>query len=65
MARSPRPIEAGGDLPGILQRGEGDGEMSGQLRPIVAQTFPLADARRAYEEGLKGHARGKIVLTVP
>jgi NADPH:quinone reductase-like Zn-dependent oxidoreductase len=38
---------------------------AGRVRPIVAQTFPLAEARRAYEEGLKGHARGKIVLTVP
>lgn len=37
---------------------------AGHIRPIIAQVFPLAEARRAYEEGLKGHARGKIVLQV-
>lgn len=37
---------------------------AGQIRPIIAQVFPLAEARRAFEEGLKGHARGKIVLQV-
>ncbi|MFI5273375.1 MAG: zinc-binding dehydrogenase [Ktedonobacterales bacterium] len=30
---------------------------AGQIRPIVAQVFPLAEARRAFEEGAKGHAR--------
>ncbi|MGZ3581180.1 MAG: NADP-dependent oxidoreductase [Ktedonobacterales bacterium] len=36
----------------------------GGIRPIITQVFPLAEARRAFEEGLKGHARGKIVLQV-
>jgi NADPH:quinone reductase-like Zn-dependent oxidoreductase len=36
----------------------------GQVRPIVDQVFPLAEARQAYEVGLQGHARGKIVLTI-
>src|SRR5260370_602471 len=37
---------------------------AGQVRPTVSQVFPFAEARRAFEEGEKGHARGKIVLTV-
>jgi len=36
----------------------------GLVRPIVDQVFPLAEARRAYEAGLHGHPRGKIVLTI-
>jgi NADPH:quinone reductase-like Zn-dependent oxidoreductase len=35
-----------------------------QVRPVVARVFPLAEARRAYEEGAQGHARGKLVLTI-
>jgi NADPH:quinone reductase-like Zn-dependent oxidoreductase len=26
--------------------------------------FPLAQARQAFEQGMKGHTRGKIVLRV-
>lgn len=37
---------------------------AGQVRPIVDQVFPLAEARRAFEEAAKGHARGKMVLRV-
>jgi NADPH:quinone reductase-like Zn-dependent oxidoreductase len=37
---------------------------AGQVRPIVEQVFPLAEARQAYEAGLHGHPRGKIVLTI-
>ena len=37
---------------------------AGQVRPIIGQVFPLAEARRAWEEALHGHARGKIVLRV-
>lgn len=37
---------------------------AGQVRPIVAQVFPLAEARQAYEAGIHGHPRGKIVLTI-
>ncbi|HTC89324.1 MAG TPA: NADP-dependent oxidoreductase [Bryobacteraceae bacterium] len=34
------------------------------LKSIVAGTFPLAQAREAFELARKGHTRGKIVLTV-
>jgi NADPH:quinone reductase-like Zn-dependent oxidoreductase len=36
----------------------------GEVRPIISGVFPLAEARRAYESGLSGHARGKVVLKV-
>jgi NADPH:quinone reductase-like Zn-dependent oxidoreductase len=34
----------------------------GALRPVVTETFPLADARAAHQLSQTGHARGKIVL---
>jgi NADPH:quinone reductase-like Zn-dependent oxidoreductase len=37
---------------------------AGKLRPIIDAVFPLAQARQAYEQGMKGHTRGKIVLRV-
>jgi NADPH:quinone reductase-like Zn-dependent oxidoreductase len=37
---------------------------AGSLKPIVARTFPLAQAREAFELAGKGHTRGKIVLQV-
>ena len=37
---------------------------AGQLRPIIDTVFPLSQARQAYEQGAKGHTRGKIVLRV-
>jgi NADPH:quinone reductase-like Zn-dependent oxidoreductase len=37
----------------------------GSLRPIVSKTYQLSAAREAYEYGLSGHMRGKIVLSVP
>ncbi len=37
---------------------------AGQLRPIVEATFPLEKAREAFERGLRGHNRGKLVLQV-
>jgi NADPH:quinone reductase-like Zn-dependent oxidoreductase len=37
---------------------------AGQVRPIVDLVFPLAEARQAYDAGIHGHPRGKIVLTV-
>ena len=37
---------------------------AGQLRPIIDTVFPLAQARRAYEQAAKGHMRGKIVLRI-
>ncbi len=37
---------------------------AGHVRPIVEAVFPLAKAREAFERGLRGHCRGKIVLEV-
>jgi NADPH:quinone reductase-like Zn-dependent oxidoreductase len=37
---------------------------AGKLRPIIDAVFPLSQARQAYEEGTKGHTRGKVVLRV-
>jgi NADPH:quinone reductase-like Zn-dependent oxidoreductase len=36
----------------------------GRLRPVVSQTFPVADGRRAYESGSQPHPPGKTVLIV-
>ena len=36
----------------------------GKLKPIVAEVFPLARARDAFEFGAASHAPGKIVLEV-
>jgi NADPH:quinone reductase-like Zn-dependent oxidoreductase len=36
----------------------------GRLRPVVAATFPLADAAKAHELGEAGHVAGKLVLTM-
>ena len=36
----------------------------GSLKTFVASIFPLASARQAFELGLLGHTRGKIVLEV-
>jgi NADPH:quinone reductase-like Zn-dependent oxidoreductase len=35
---------------------------SGALRVIIDTAFPLADAAKAHEAGLAGHAPGKLVL---
>jgi NADPH:quinone reductase-like Zn-dependent oxidoreductase len=37
---------------------------AGQMRPIIETVFPVSQARQAYEQGAKGHTRGKIVLRV-
>jgi NADPH:quinone reductase-like Zn-dependent oxidoreductase len=37
---------------------------AGHVRPIIDTVLPLSEARRAYEQGAKGHTRGKIVLRV-
>ncbi|MFE6132072.1 NADP-dependent oxidoreductase [Streptomyces sp. NPDC056437] len=37
---------------------------SGQLRPYVATTYPLAEAAKAHAEGETGRVTGKLVLTV-
>ena len=49
---------------GAQLRQIGDLLDAGQVRPIVDQVFPLAQARQAYEVGMHGHHRGKIVLTM-
>ena len=38
---------------------------AGTLRPLIAETFPLAAIREAHEFGEQGKAAGKIVLVVP
>jgi len=36
----------------------------GKVRPIIDTVLPLSQARQVYEQGAKGHTRGKIVLRV-
>ena len=36
----------------------------GKVKPVVDAVFPLPHAREAYERGLGGHNRGKLVLKV-
>jgi len=38
--------------------------IAGNLRPIIAGVFPLAEAARAHELGEQGHLAGKLVLQV-
>jgi NADPH:quinone reductase-like Zn-dependent oxidoreductase len=37
---------------------------AGRIRPIIETVLPLSQAHQAYEQGAKGHTRGKIVLRV-
>jgi NADPH:quinone reductase-like Zn-dependent oxidoreductase len=37
---------------------------AGEVKPVVDAVFPLSQARRAFERGLSGHNRGKLVLTI-
>jgi NADPH:quinone reductase-like Zn-dependent oxidoreductase len=37
---------------------------SGQLRPHVSGTYPLAEAAKAHTEGETGRVTGKLVLTI-
>jgi len=37
---------------------------SGKVRPAISGVFPLFKARQAYEKGLAGHSRGKLVLRI-
>jgi NADPH:quinone reductase-like Zn-dependent oxidoreductase len=37
---------------------------AGEVKPVVDAVLPLSRAREAYERGLRGHNRGKIVLEV-
>jgi NADPH:quinone reductase-like Zn-dependent oxidoreductase len=36
----------------------------GKVRPIIEATFPLENAREAFERGASGHSIGKVVLRV-
>ena len=40
------------------------GLQSGQLRPIIAQSFALEDAAKAHQAVMQGESHGKIVLTM-
>ncbi|MFG1793355.1 NADP-dependent oxidoreductase [Nocardia sp. NPDC049149] len=72
---SPRRAESGikvlgygpGEDAGAEVRAAARGDLvdragSGALRVIVDATFPLAEAAKAHEVGLAGHAPGKLVL---
>ena len=37
---------------------------TGEVKPVVDAVLPLSRAREAYERGLRGHNRGKLVLKV-
>ena len=37
---------------------------AGHIGPIIETVLPLSEARQAYEQGAKGHARGRIVLRI-
>ncbi|WNV85552.1 NADP-dependent oxidoreductase [Umezawaea sp. Da 62-37] len=75
IAGSPRRAAAGvkllgygpGQDAGTAIRAAARGELaeragSGALRVVVDTTFPLAEAAKAHEVGLAGHAPGKLVL---
>jgi hypothetical protein len=36
---------------------------SGTVVPVIDRTYPLVETREAFAYAVKGHARGKIVLT--
>lgn len=35
-----------------------------KIKPLVSEVFPLSEARKAHEQAITGHTRGKIVLKV-
>jgi len=37
---------------------------AGKIKTAIAEVFPLEQAAKAFEKGLAGHVRGKIVLRV-
>lgn len=37
---------------------------SKKFRPVIDSVFPLEDAAKAFEHGMKGHCQGKVVLKV-
>jgi NADPH:quinone reductase-like Zn-dependent oxidoreductase len=54
--------DAGTEIRAAARRDLVERAGSGALRVIVAATFPLAEAARAHERGMAGHAPGKLVL---
>jgi NADPH:quinone reductase-like Zn-dependent oxidoreductase len=42
----------------------GAGLFSGTLRPVISHLLPLSEAAEAHRIQERGHAGGKIVLTV-
>jgi NADPH:quinone reductase-like Zn-dependent oxidoreductase len=68
-AGSPRALPIPGrDLSGVVEE-VGHVQIgtvidAGHIRPIVETVLPLSEARQAYEQGAKGHARGGIVLRI-
>lgn len=54
--------DAGAELREAARAGLAERAGSGALRVIVDATYPLAEAARAHEAGLAGHAPGKLVL---
>lgn len=37
---------------------------AGEVIPVIDRTFPLSEAKQAFEHLCEGHARGKVVVTV-
>ena len=37
---------------------------AGKVTPVIGQTYPLAEVPEAFRQLEKGHARGKVVITV-
>ncbi|HEY5922880.1 MAG TPA: NADP-dependent oxidoreductase [Kofleriaceae bacterium] len=71
MKRRAAAARAGARFAYLFMRPDGKqlGELGrwiddGKLKPIVHATYPLAEFREAFAELERGHARGKIVLTM-
>lgn len=62
VPRQGRPFLALGDRPDLLVLKEL--LESGQVRPVIDRTYPLADVPAAFQYLEKGHARGKVVIEV-
>ena len=58
----PAPLLAEADHAGMTAIA--DLVTQGRLRPVIADTFTLADAARAHALGETGHVAGKLVLIV-
>ncbi|MCI3274572.1 NADP-dependent oxidoreductase [Streptomyces cylindrosporus] len=54
--------DAGAEVRAAARAGLVERAGDGALRVLVATAFPLADAAKAHEAGLAGHAPGKLVL---